>query len=268
MRRRPARGAGPKAPSRAAAPERLHKVLAQHGVGSRRQVEAWIADGRVLVNGRPAVVGQAVGPRDRVEVDGREVTRLLRQQSARRTIVFHKTTGTILKRRAGDERAAVVDQLPALHGGRWVPLNAIGFGEEGLLVLSNDGRYAADVARMGRAWPVEYRVRALRPRAAEDWPALPREIFFAGQPLQFEAVEPVGEGGTNQWFRVAAARALPSGAVVALFDAAGLKTSRVLLVRWGPLQLPRDLPRGRSRELDEEGLAALAAAIATRSDAQ
>jgi 23S rRNA pseudouridine2605 synthase len=85
--------------------------------------------------------------------------------------------------------------------------------------------------------------------------------------LQFEAVERVGEGGTNQWFRVAAARALPRGALVALFDAAGLKTSRVLLVRWGPLQLPRDLPRGRSRDLDEEELAALAAAIATRSEA-
>ena len=268
MRRRPARGAGQKAPSRAAAPERLHKVLAQHGIGSRRQVEAWIIEGRVLVNGRPAVVGQAVGPRDRVEVDGREVTRLLRQQSPRRTLVFHKPTGTILKRRAGDERAAVVDQLPALHGGRWVPLNSIGFGEEGLLVLSNDGGYAADVARMGREWPVEYRVRALRPRAADQWPEMPRELRHDGQALQFEVVEPVGEGGTNQWFRVAAARALPRGAVVALFDAAGLKTSRVLLVRWGPLQLPRDLPRGRSRELDDEELAALAAAIATRNEAQ
>jgi 23S rRNA pseudouridine2605 synthase len=268
MRRRPARGAGPKAPSRATAPERLHKVLAQHGIGSRRQVEAWITEGRVLVNGRPAVVGQAIGPRDRVDVDGREVTRLLRQQAERRTLVFHKTTGTILKRRAGDERAAVVDQLPALHGGRWVPLNSIGFGEEGLLVLSNDGRYAADVARLGREWPVEYRVRALRPRSAETWPAVPLEIQLDGQRLQFDAVEAVGEGGTNQWFRVAAARGLPRGAVVALFDAAGLKTSRVLLVRWGPLQLPRDLPRGRSRDLGDDELAALAAAIATRSDAQ
>jgi 23S rRNA pseudouridine2605 synthase len=238
-------------------PERLHKLLAQHGVGSRRQVESWIREGRVLVNGRPAEIGQSFRSGDRVVVDGRDVTRLLAVERTLQVIVYHKPTGEMLRRRAGDDREGVEMRLPALHGGRWVAINALGYGEDGLLILASEGAFAQAVARRGHELPVEYRARALRPRQDEQWPALPTAVDVDGEHVTFTQAEAAGAGGTNQWFKVAADRTLPRGAIRALFDAAGLKLGRVLLVKWGPVSLPRDLPRGRSRALEGAELDAL-----------
>ncbi len=239
--------------------ERLHKLLAQHGLGSRRQVESWIAEGRVLVNGRPAEIGQRVGPRDRVVVDGRDVTKRIQAESTLRVILYHKPSGEMLRRQEGDDRANVDVRLPALRTGRWLPINALGFGEDGLLILSNDGSFVSGITRKAATIPVEYRVRSLRPRESEEWPEMPLEVDVEGEPVTFSAVERLEGGTTNTWFRVAADRTLPRGAIRALFDAAGLKISRTMLVKWGPVSLPRDLPRGRSRDLAGADLDALLA---------
>jgi 23S rRNA pseudouridine2605 synthase len=244
--------------------ERLHKLLAQHGVGSRRQVESWIQQGRVLVNGRVAEIGQRVRDGDRIVVDGRDVTRRLGAAQALRVIVYHKPSGEMLRSRAGDERAGVELRLPSLPSGRWVPVNALGFGEDGLLILASDGTLATALARRAASIPVEYRARALRPRDATDWPPMPLRVDVDGQSVVLAAVERLDGGATNTWFRVAADRTLPRGSIRALFDAAGLKLSRTLLVRWGPVTLPRDLPRGRSRDLVGAELDALLA-LAGRS---
>lgn len=229
--------------------ERLQKFLASHGIGSRRQVEDWIRAGRVLVNGRPAELGQRVGPSDRISVDGRDLSRRLAAAPALRVILYHKPGGEMSRGREGDDREAAAARLPGLRSGRWLPVNALGFGEEGLLVLSSDGSLASSIARGAVPVPVEYRVRVLRPRATEAWPDLPLEVDVDGETAAFTAVERLEGAATNVWFRVAAERPLRRGALRALFDGAGLKVSRVLLVRWGPLVLPRDLPRGRSRDL-------------------
>lgn len=237
--------------------ERLHKLLAQHGLGSRRQVEEWIRAGRVLVNGQPAEIGQRVRPSDRVVVDGRDVTKRLASAASLRVIVYHKPSGEMLRSREGDERAGVETRLPSLRAGRWLPVNALGFGEDGLLIMANDGSLAREIARSGIPLPVEYRVRVLRPRAEDHWPEMPLEVELEDGRVAFTAVERTEGVGTNVWFRVAAERPLPRGAIRALFDAAGLKVSRTLLVRWGPVTLPRDLPRGRSRDLGGAELDAL-----------
>jgi len=239
--------------------ERLHKLLAQHGLGSRRQVESWITEGRVLVNGRVAEIGQRVRTGDKIVVDGRDVTKRLHAPTETQVIVYHKPSGELLRRQAGDEREGVEMRLPALRSGRWLPVNALGFGEDGLLLMTSDGPLMSAVTRKAAEIPVEYRVRALRPRQAEDWPKVPLEVDVEGEPVTFSAVERLEGGTTNTWFRVAAARTLPRGAIRALFDAAGLKISRTMLVKWGPVSLPRDLPRGRSRELAGEELDALLA---------
>jgi 23S rRNA pseudouridine2605 synthase len=229
--------------------ERLHKLLAQHGLGSRRQVEDWIRAGRVLVNGRPASIGQRIGPSDRIVVDGRDVTRRVGAPQRVRVLMYHKPGGELARGRAGDDRAPVEARLPTLRGGRWLPINTLGFAEDGLLLLTNDGTLATAAARRGRELPVEYRVRVLRPREAADWPTMPRSIEVEGQQCEFTAIERLDAPGANVWFRIEAPRAVVRGAVRALFDAAGLKVNRVLLTRWGGIALPRDLPRGRSREL-------------------
>ncbi len=239
--------------------ERLHKLLARHGIGSRRQVESWVADGRVLVNGRPAEVGQQVRPGDRVVVDGRDVTKRLAFENALQVIVYHKPGGEMLRRQADDDRAGVEMRLPTLRGGRWLPVNALAFGEDGLLIMASDGAFVSGVTRHAHSTPVEYRVRALRPRQGDDWPPVPQVADVEGVPFEFSAVERLEGGATNAWFRVAAERTVPKGAIRALFDSAGLKLSRTMLVRWGPVALPRDLPRGRSRELGGPELDALVA---------
>jgi 23S rRNA pseudouridine2605 synthase len=247
--------------------ERLHKLLAQHGIGSRRQVEAWIRDGRVLVNGKPAEIGQHVRPGDRVVVDGRDVSKRLAARPALRVIAYHKPSGEMSRSREGDDRAGVEERLPSLRAGRWLPVNALAFGEDGLLILSNDGTLASAISRNAASLPVEYRVRVLRPREDEGWPELPLAIEVEGEPVRFAAVERLEGAGTNVWFRVIADRPVRRGALRALFDGAGLKLSRVMLVKWGPVALPRDLPRGRSRELtgpDLDGLLALAGRVQTR----
>ena len=118
--------------------------------------------------------------------------------------------------------------MPSLHAGRWLPINTVGFAEDGLLVLTNDGELAAAAGRRGRELPVEYRVRVLRPRDSADWPAIPHAIEVDGQRAEFAAVDRLDAPGSNVWFRVEASRAVPRGAVRALFDAAGLKVSRIL----------------------------------------
>ncbi|RPI14829.1 MAG: hypothetical protein EHM60_05785 [Lysobacterales bacterium] len=248
--------------------ERLHKLLAQHGLGSRRQVEDWIRAGRVLVNGQPAEIGQRVGPRDRVVVDGRDVTRRLAARTTTRVITYHKPGQEMLLGREGDDRAAVETRLPTLRGGRWLPLNALGYGEDGLLILSSDGTLASAIARQATTLPVEYRVRVLRPRETEDWPTIPLTLDHDGTPVAFSAVEKLDGAGTNVWFRLASERPVPRGAIRSLFDAAGLKVSRTMLVRWGPVALPRDLPRGRSRELRGAELDALLALAGRTRDGE
>ena len=237
--------------------DRLHKLLAQHGLGSRRQVEEWIRAGRIQVNGRPATIGQRVRTSDRIVVDGRDVTRRVGSAPRLRVVVYHKPGGELQRGRAGDDRAPVDARLPSLQAGRWLPINTLGFAEDGMLVLTNDGALAAAAGRRGRDLPVEYRVRVLRPRATADWPAIPHAIEVDGRRVEFAAVDRLDAPGSNVWFRVEASRAVPRGAVRALFDSAGLKVSRILLTRWGPIALPRDLPRGRSRELAGTELAYL-----------
>ena len=239
--------------------ERLHKLLAQHGVGSRRQVEAWIREGRVLVNGQPAEIGQRVGPRDRVVVDGRDVSKRLAVRAELRVILYHKPSGEMSRSREGDDRSGVEERLPSLRAGRWLPVNSLAFGEDGLLILTSDGTLASAIRRNAATLPVEYRVRVLKPRDDEGWPDMPLEVDVEGEPVTFTAVERVEGAGSNVWFRVTADQPVGRGAVRALFDGAGLKISRVMLVNWGPVALPRDLPRGRSRDLDGPALEALLA---------
>jgi len=237
--------------------ERLHKLLAQHGLGSRRQVEGWIRDGRVLVNGKPAVIGQRVRGGDRVVVDGRDVTKRLAARPSMRVLLYHKPSGEMVRSREGDDRAAIEARLPSLHAGRWLPVNALAFGEDGLLILSNDGTLASAIAHRVGPLPVEYRVRVLRPPEEQDWPELPLQVEVDGELVEFSAVERVDGTGANFWYKVVAERPPRRGAIRALFDSAGLKVSRVMLVRWGPVALPRDLPRGRSRDLAGADLDAL-----------
>lgn len=249
-------------------PERLHKVLAQHGLGSRREIEKWMLAGRVRLNQRLAQPGDQYRPGDRVFVDGKDVTARLRVTLAPQVLVYHKAQGEPLApvtpsvmgetpAASGPPPKSVMERLPAVRGARWLAINPMQPGDSGLLLVTNDGRLADALRRRVDTISTAYVARVLVPSPDFDVESLPRAVHYDGETLEFEDVEPAGGEGTNRWFRVKVARAHRRAAVRALFESCGLKVSRVIQVRFANVELPRDLPRGRHRALTPAQLALL-----------
>ena len=240
---------------------RLHKLLAQHGLGSRREIEKWMLAGRVLLNGKPAQPGDRYATGDRISIDGKDVTSRLKGATAGRVLIYHKPQGQPVT--AGGEESSdasdksVMESLPSVRGERWLVINTMQAGDSGLLVLTNDGKLADGLRRRVESMPAAYVARVLVPTADFDVATLPRVVQYDDDTIEFESIEPAGGEGTNRWFRVNAPRAHRRAAVRALFESRGLKVSRVIQVQFGDLELPRDLPRGRHRALADQQVARL-----------
>lgn len=251
--------------------ERLHKLLAQHGLGSRREIEKWMLEGRVRLNNQPAQPGDRYSPGDRVSIDGKDVTSRLLVFTAPKVLLYHKPQGQPMAPAAADEDGAVaqkpgmdkcvMESLPAVRGSRWLAVNAMQAGDSGLLLLTNDGKLADALRRRAETTPSAYVARVLVPTPDYDVDSIPRVVQYDDETIEFDRIEPAGGEGTNRWFRVESHRAHRRAAVRALFESRGLKVSRVIQVKFGDFELPRDLPRGRHRELSENDVAALYASI-------
>jgi len=242
--------------------DRLHKVLAQYGLGSRREIERWIVEGRIRVNGELAQEGAQFSPGDRVVIDGKEVTtRLCGSAEAPQVIIYHKAqrqpVDSGMERdadAAGDEplQKSVMDSLPAKRGIRWLVINTMQSGDSGLLLLTTDGRLANALRRHATTIPAAYVARVLVPDPEFDISGFPLEVRYDELTITFAGIEPAGGEGANRWFRVEADHSHRRAAVRALFESRGLGVSRVSQVKFGEIELPRDLPRGRHRALGEE----------------
>ncbi|MGH8175694.1 MAG: S4 domain-containing protein [Steroidobacter sp.] len=241
--------------------ERLHKLLAQHGLGSRREIEKWMLAGRVLLNSQPAQPGDHYNSGDRVVIDGRDVTARLKVTSAPTALIFHKPQGQPITAAATDEATdfekSVMESLPAVRGARWLVVNTMQTGDSGLLLLTSDGRLADALRRRAESIPAAYVARVLVPFVDFDVESIPRVVQYDDDTVEFESIEPAGGEGTNRWFRVESHRTHRRAAVRALFESRGLKVSRVIQVQFAGLELPRDLPRGRHRVLSEIQIAKL-----------
>ena len=238
---------------------RLHKLLAEHGFGSRREIEKWILEGRVVLNGRPAQPGDRYSPGDRVAVDGRDVTGRLKATAAPSVLIYNKAQGQPVTA-AGEDAAAdktVMESLPAIRGARWLVVNTMQAGDSGLMLLTSDGRLADALRRRAETIPAAYVARVLVPTPDFDAATLPKVVRYDEDTIEFESIEPAGGEGTNRWFRVESRRAHRRAAVRALFESRGLKVSRVIQVQFADIELPRELARGRYRVLPAERVAAL-----------
>ncbi len=242
--------------------ERLQKLLARHGLGSRRAVESWIVAGRILLNGRPARLGDRFSPGDRVTVDGRDVTARLATETTAQVLIYNKPPGQPLLA-SPDEQSRmppmlpVVESLPARRGTRWLAVNPMSPGDSGLLLLSTDGALVDALMRRSAALPAEYAVRVHVPGEAAAPPEPGREVVYDDQRIVFDSVELAGGEGANYWFRVTSSRADRRLALRPLFESRGLQVSRVIQLKYANVELPRDLPRGRHRPLAAEACAAL-----------
>jgi 23S rRNA pseudouridine2605 synthase len=240
--------------------ERLHKLLAQHGFGSRRELEKWMLEGRIELNGRAAQPGDRYSSGDRVAIDGRDITgRLKVAAAAPSVLLYNKAQGQPITSAGedGDAGKSVMESLPSVRGARWLVINTMQAGDSGLLLLTSDGRLADALRRRAETIPAAYVARVLVPTPEFDPETLPRVVRYDEETIEFEKIEPAGGEGTNRWFRVESRRTHRRAAVRALFESRGLKVSRVIQVQFANIELPRELARGRHRALSQERVAAL-----------
>jgi 23S rRNA pseudouridine2605 synthase len=271
----PARGRLPRgkkasadAPTRE--PERLQKALARAGLGSRREVEAWIRAGRLTVNGVKAVLGQRVGAQDQLRLDGR----LIRQQlpsAGAPVFICHRSPGEPLRppeqgEAAGPDAAAasVVERLPRRAGRRFIAISPMPRADGGLELLTADGDRAVTLQRAMRQLDVEFSVRIHGTLSEQGLQRLAAGELDDGRTLQITECSAAGGEGSNRWYSLVT-RGASGKEVRQLFERQGALVSRVLRTRLGSLVLDRDMPRGRFRELSAEELQNLRAAAGGES---
>jgi 23S rRNA pseudouridine2605 synthase len=249
--------AGRQAP--AVRPEKLHKLLAQAGLGSRREIEEWIAAGRVSVNGEPAHTGQRVGPRDRVKVNGRLVQLRLAARLPR-VLIYHKPEGEIVSRDDPEGRPSVFDRLPRLRGSRWIAVGRLDLNTSGLLLLTTSGELANRMMHPRFGLQREYAVRIFGVLADEQRRRLLEGVMLDDGPARLELVEDAGGEGSNRWYRIVLSEGR-NREVRRMFEAVAMTVSRLIRTRFGPVALPRKLKRGMHADLDETAVRALLASL-------
>jgi 23S rRNA pseudouridine2605 synthase len=231
------------------ASEKLHKMLAMAGLGSRRDMEVLIATGRVSINGRPAGVGDRVGPGDVVRVNGRAV-KLPWNPPRPKVLLYHKPEGEIVSRDDPGGRPSVFARLPRIRGARWVSVGRLDFNTEGLLIFTTSGELANRIAHPRYEIEREYAVRILGGLTDGQMAQLIRGVELDDGVGRVESVVPGGGEGANQWYRLV----LKEGRnreVRRLIEALGLTVSRLIRVRFGPITLPPRLKRGMVQDLSE-----------------
>ena len=242
--------------------ERLHKVLAQAGLGSRRALEQRIADGLVKVNGEVARTGMSVKSGDKVELDGRSFVASALSEPAR-VLMYNKPEGEVTTREDPEGRPTIFDTLPALKGARWIAIGRLDINTTGLLLLTTDGELANAMMHPSSEVEREYVCRVRAPEG-EDTVSdkivdrLARGVALEDGPAKFDAIERIGgnEDGSHDWFRVL----LKEGRnreVRRLWESQGCQVSRLKRSRYGSVELPAPLLRGQAQELSTERVEAL-----------
>ncbi len=231
---------------------KLHKVLADAGLGSRRDMEELIIAGRVSVNGEPAHIGQRILPTDQVRINGKLLQRKI-AKSLPKVLTYHKPAGEIVSRDDPEKRPSVFDRLPSLKNGKWLAVGRLDFNTEGLLLFTNSGDLANRLMHPRYNIEREYAVRTLG-ELEEGM----RQKLLAGVDLgdgigQFSKIVDGGGDGVNKWYRVTIGEGR-NREVRRMFEAIGLTVSRLIRTRYGVITLPQSLKRGRWDELDENAV--------------
>ncbi len=240
---------------------KLHKRLADIGLGSRREMERWIEAGRVRVNGSRATLGDRVGSSDIIQVDGRRVAPAPHARPrGTRVLRYHKAIGEVCTRKDERGRPTVFANLPRLRTGRWVGIGRLDVATTGLLLFTDSGELAHRLMHPSHQVEREYAVRVHGEVTPEMLSVLRRGVELDDGPARFLRIWEQGGEGKNHWYHVVLGEGR-SREVRRLWDSQGVQVSRLARVRYGPIELPRGLRPGRFEDLDEATVTELAALV-------
>jgi len=235
--------------------ERLQKLLAAAGHGSRRGIEEWIRAGRVTINGRAAALGDRASQTDEICLDGKPLD-LGGRADATEVLLYHKPVGEVTTRSDPEGRPTVFDRLPPPPGGRWIVVGRLDVNTSGLLLFTNDGELAHRLMHPSSEIEREYRVRLRGMPSAPVLDRLRRGVELEDGPARFDRIELESNEGSHSWFRVC----LHEGRnreVRRLFEHEGFEVSRLSRMRYGPVELPKDLRAGGHQMLPSPRVAEL-----------
>ncbi len=241
---------------RTPAGERLQKVLANAGLGSRREIEGWIAEGRVKVNGQVAKLGDRVTDDAQIAVDDRPLNAKRIAGVERIVVMYNKPEGEVVSRHDPDGRPTVFAKLPRLRSGRWIAVGRLDVNSAGLLLFTTDGELANKLMHPSSVIEREYAVRVHGEVTEEMVRQLVNGVTLEDGPARFEEVVDSGGEGSNRWFHVVIMEGRKCE-VRRLWDAVGATVSRLKRVRYGPVILDSSVKVGQWRELDKDERKAL-----------
>lgn len=234
---------------------KLHKVLAQAGLGSRLEMERLILEGRISVNNEPAHIGQRIQYGDQVKVNGKPIRYRIAPPPAR-VIAYHKPVGEVVTHDDPQNRPTVFRKLPRLHQGKWQSVGRLDLNTEGLLLFTSSGELANRLMHPRFGLEREYAVRVLGALSNEEKQKLLDGVRLEDGMAQFGTIEDGGGEGSNCWYRVTISEGR-NREVRRLLEAVGHAVSRLIRIRYGAMVLPRGLKRGAWMELDEQDIRAL-----------
>lgn len=240
--------------------ERLQKLLAQLGFGSRRAIEQWIRDGRLAINGETAELGARASAADRITLDGRPLRIREPEEGVRHQhLMYNKPEGEVCSTRPEGELRSVFDALPRLRGKRWVSVGRLDASTSGLLLFTTDGELANKLMHPSSGIERVYAVRVLGHPTEEDLQALRDGVELEDGPARFLDIAPMGVASNNPWYQVKLAEGR-NREVRRIWASRGFTVSRLKRIRFGPLDADRRVLRGKHRPLTEKEVAALYAA--------